>query len=138
LTNGLLLYLVVTYFHLYGLLEDNKQSIISRFWDICNTLYRAMVWAGGVGISWTVDSADVVDITIIDNLFTYFVIFNILFFSFIIMSVFLLLLFFQYYSVYVDLYIHSPIQLKCSLNVTKNMYLLQCNNFDDTLILNSS
>jgi hypothetical protein len=25
LTNGLLLYLVVTYFHLYGLLEDNKQ-----------------------------------------------------------------------------------------------------------------
>jgi hypothetical protein len=26
-----------------------------------------MVWAGRVWISWTVDSADVVDITIIDN-----------------------------------------------------------------------
>jgi hypothetical protein len=29
-------------------------------------------------------------------------------------------------------------QLKCSSNVTKNMYILECNNFDDTLILNSS
>jgi hypothetical protein len=33
LTDGLLVYLVVTYFHLYGLLEDNKQNNTIQYYS---------------------------------------------------------------------------------------------------------